>query len=253
MHNCKISILTPSLNNSKFIEKNILSVLNQNYLNFEHIIIDGGSTDGTVEILKKYNHLIWVSEKDKGQADALNKALFLAKGDVIGWLNSDDYYEKNIFQEIASCFKNNQTAWVIGSLNEDNLILHSKKETVFSTITFENLIANPDIVKQPCTFYRKSVLDHVKGWDEKLQMVMDLDLWLKISKQFQPVMINKTLANFVIHDNQKTSTNNIIKQLKEIIYVLEKHNINNSTVIKVKRKKILSYLKQKAKQFLKIK
>ncbi len=85
----KISVLIPSFNQGKYIEENIQSVLNQNYPNFEHIIIGGGSSDNTVGILKKYPHLIWVSEPDEGQSDALNKGVDMATGDIIGWINSD--------------------------------------------------------------------------------------------------------------------------------------------------------------------
>ena len=94
----KISIVTPSYNSAKFIEDCIQSVLKQNYPNFEHIVIDGGSTDGTVEILKQYPHLKWISEPDEGQSDALNKGFKMAEGDILGWLNADDVYLKNVFQ-----------------------------------------------------------------------------------------------------------------------------------------------------------
>ena len=114
----KISIITPSFNQGEYIEQTILSVLNQSYKNFEHIICDGGSTDGTVDILKKYKHLVWVSEKDAGQSDALNKALSICTGDIIGWINSDDYYHSDdIFEYVTSKFTP-QTNWVIGGTSK---------------------------------------------------------------------------------------------------------------------------------------
>jgi len=97
-----ISIVTPSLNQGRYIEQTIQSVLLQNYPNFEHIVIDGGSTDGTVEILKKYPHLKWISEKDSGQSEALNKGLKMATGDIIAWINSDDWYAEGAFNNVAS-------------------------------------------------------------------------------------------------------------------------------------------------------
>ena len=105
----KISIVMPSYNQAEFIEKSILSVLNQDYKNFELIIIDGGSNDGTIEIIKKYQDYIsfWVSEKDKGQSDALNKGFKLSSGEIYGWLNSDDIYLPNAFHNLMLAFKNN--------------------------------------------------------------------------------------------------------------------------------------------------
>ncbi len=90
INNSKISIITPSFNQGQFIDETIQSVLSQNYESFEHIIIDGGSTDKTIEILKKYPHLIWVSEPDQGQSDALNKGFKMAKSEWVLWLNADD-------------------------------------------------------------------------------------------------------------------------------------------------------------------
>lgn len=96
-----ISIITPSLNCGAYIEQCIQSVLVQNYSNFEHIIMDGGSQDETVEILKKYPHLRWISEPDRGEADALNKALKMTQGDIIAWLNADDYYLEGVFERVS--------------------------------------------------------------------------------------------------------------------------------------------------------
>ena len=112
----KLSILTPSYNQGDFIEKNINSVMNQDWDDIEHIILDGGSTDNTLSILKKYPHLKWVSEPDEGQADALNKGLQMASGDIVGWINSDDYYEANIFREVITIFENEPVKWVIGNI-----------------------------------------------------------------------------------------------------------------------------------------
>ena len=106
----KISIVMPSYNQVEFIERSILSVLNQNYQNYELLIIDGGSNDGTIEIIKKYQKYItfWISEKDKGQSDALNKGFKLCTGEIYGWLNSDDVYLPNAFKLIMKAAKKTQ-------------------------------------------------------------------------------------------------------------------------------------------------
>ena len=114
MEELKISIVTVSLNQGKYIEDAIQSVLKQNYKNFEHIIIDGFSTDNTIEILKKYKHLDWISERDEGQSDALNKGFKKCTGDVIGWLNSDDWYHENTFNKVKNILLDNSIDAVYG-------------------------------------------------------------------------------------------------------------------------------------------
>lgn len=101
----KISIVTPSFNSAKFIDDCIKSVLSQEYSNYEHIIVDGNSKDGTLEIIKRYPHVKWVCEPDRGQSDALNKGFGMASGDIIGWLNSDDVYMENTFTKVADYFR----------------------------------------------------------------------------------------------------------------------------------------------------
>jgi glycosyltransferase involved in cell wall biosynthesis len=245
-YNPRISILTPSYNQGDYIEENIISVLNQNYQNFEHIIIDGGSTDNTLNVLKKYKHLKWVSERDKGQADALNKGLYMADGEIIGWINSDDYYEKNIFNSVATAFNIKETQWVIGNI----IYLYSdskdSQKKISPNITYENLLKNPDIVKQPATFFRKSALEIVGGWNPALYMVMDYDLWLRMSRLSDPFMVNKNWAYFRIHGDQKTSFKNIMLQIKELDVILKKEGV--SLHLKIKTKKYFyifwGYIKQ---------
>src|SRR5687768_13083798 len=107
MNSPKISIITPSYNQGRFIEETILSVINQNYPNLEYIIIDGGSTDNTVEIIRKYEqHLAyWVSEKDGGQSEAINKGFKKATGDIVCWINSDDFFMPGALSKVADCFE----------------------------------------------------------------------------------------------------------------------------------------------------
>ncbi len=139
----KISIITPSYNQKDYIEKNIKSVLNQKYFDFEHIIVDGDSNDGTQEVLKKYDHLKWISEKDKGQCDALNKALKMVTGEVIGWLNADDFYLDGAFDQIIKFMKETNSDCLYGDYLEID-----KNEIVIK----ENVVPSPSkwIAKYMC-------------------------------------------------------------------------------------------------------
>src|SRR3954471_9889186 len=112
----KITIVTPSFNQGHFIRETISSVLGQNYPNLEYLILDGGSTDGTVKIIKEYESALagWKSEKDNGQSDAINQGLKKATGDIFNWLNSDDYYEKNCLQHVAQKMANEDITCYIG-------------------------------------------------------------------------------------------------------------------------------------------
>ena len=222
----KISVLTPSYNQGSYIEENIQSVLNQNYPNFEHIIIDGGSTDGTVAILKKYPHLKWVSEKDRGQADALNKGLAMATGEIIGWINSDDFYENNVFREVADEFDSEGVQWVVGNLTLLLEELNEKLPRISPPITYKNLISNPDIVKQQGTFFRKSSIESIGGWNPDLYMVMDYDLWIRLAKKTRPKMVPKNWAYFRLHVRQKSSYKNIVTLAKEIQQILKDEGVS---------------------------
>jgi len=246
----KISIITPSFNQGKYIEQNILSVLNQNYTNFEHIIIDGGSTDNTLEILRKYPHLKWISEPDEGQADALNKGLKLATGEIIGWINSDDYYENDIFYTVINEFKDNDVKWLCGNIlfkyEELNIFIPDKTPL----ITYNALIKNPDIVRQQAAFYRKDILISIGGFNKSYYMVMDYDLWIKLSKMTNPKMVDKVFAIFRIHDEQKSTEKNIKKQIIEINEILRNENVSFIRRFLIGLKKQFYYLKLKIKKYL---
>lgn len=246
----KISILTPSYNQGAFIEKNIQSVLSQDYSNIEHIVIDGGSNDNTLKILKNHSHLQWVSEPDEGQADALNKGLAMATGDIIGWINSDDYYEKNIFSDVIAYFENDPSLqWLIGDIT-----LHYTGAGIFKRIksqkiTYENLLKNPDIVTQQGVFFRKEVLNEVGGWNKKLYMVMDFDLWIKIARKYTPKMTHNNYAYFLCHADQKSSPKNTIKQTDEICTILRENSVCRWNRLSLIKKKYFILAKRIIKSF----
>ena len=175
----KISIVTPSYNCAAFIRETIESVLTQGEKDLEHIVMDGGSNDETIDILKSFSHLIWVSEKDKGQSHALNKAFALALGESIGGLNADDTYEPDTLSKVLSIFENNPEIDFIGT--DIHIIDEQSKRIGFSKgNSFEltqMLVVNT--IKQPTVFMRKQMVKKLIGVDESLQYVMDHEFWVR--------------------------------------------------------------------------
>ena len=204
-----ISIVTPSLNQGAYVEENIKSVVSQNYPHFEHIIIDGGSTDGTIDILKKYGHLIWVSERDKGQSEAINKGFRKAHGKIIGWLNSDDCYALDAFFTVVKDLNKAQGKYIVfGDCNiidgKGNRVGYCRGRLPDSS----NLMKywNRDYtIPQPSVFFYRDVLQTVGYLDERLHYAMDYDFWLRISKHYQFHYIKKPLAIMRVHDSAKSN------------------------------------------------
>jgi len=209
----KISIVTPSYNQAQFLEKTILSVLNQNYPNLEYIIIDGSSTDGSVEIIKKYEKYLayWVSEKDKGQTQAINKGFQKSTGEIIAWLNSDDTYLPETFYNVAESFKQNPEADLIfGNIYFINE--HDKKigELRFTDFDFDTLIYEGGNLHQTGTFWTRKIYEEVGGLDADYKFCMDYDFFCRVANAGKLYHIRDFLANFRIHANAKSSTINHI-------------------------------------------
>jgi glycosyltransferase involved in cell wall biosynthesis len=222
----KISIIIPTYNCGQYIEKAILSVLNQSYTNKELIVIDGVSTDNTIEILKKYdNQITWVSEKDSGQAEAINKGFKMSTGEIVSWLNADDYYEPNIFEDIVSEFKkNNDIVLVYGKCksinennNETNINIPPKK------ITPKKLIKNGNYIYQPSSFYKSEIVKKNNYVDEVLNYWMEYDLYIKLLRNGKAQYLDKILSNFIIRDSQKSNERNREVMDQELIDISMKH------------------------------
>ena len=220
----KISVITVSYNQGRFIEENILSVLNQKYNNFEHIIIDACSKDNTLDILKKYDHLIWTSEPDKGQSDGLNKGFRKATGDLIVWLNSDDAMCNGAFEVLNKFFTENPDKHVVTGnqvfINGNSEVDHIIKAEPF---TYERLLNTRYCsVMQNSTVFRKEVLDKVGLLDETLHYTMDLDLFIRIAKEYKSYTIDADIAKFRVWEDSKTTTAQI-KFYKNILVLKRKH------------------------------
>jgi glycosyltransferase involved in cell wall biosynthesis len=245
-----ISIITPSFNQGAYIEQTIRSVLRQNYRPVEHIVVDGGSTDGTVDILRRYPHLTWISETDRGQADALNKGFALARGDIVGWLNSDDYYREDIFGSVAAHFRATGAHWVVGNLAD---VFGDGMEPKFRrspTITFDSLVRNPDIVRQQPAFFRREALRCAGGWNADRYMVMDYDLWIRLAKISPPAMVDEDWAYYRNHAAQKSGHANMLRQAAEISDVLRRENVAARAIASHRLKKTWYWVKGVAKERL---
>jgi glycosyltransferase involved in cell wall biosynthesis len=178
-----LSIVTPSYNQGPFLEAAIRSVLDQDYPRLEYLVIDGGSTDGSVDIIHNYADRLawWVSERDRGQASAVNRGLARATGDIIGWLNSDDVYLPGCFDAVVDAFRRNPSVDVVyGDFDyidrDGNLLLHKKEIPIDLSI----MLFGRSHVCQPTVFLRRSVIECVGPLDERLHYSLDWDWFWRI-------------------------------------------------------------------------
>lgn len=204
----RVSIVTPSYNQVQFLEDTILSVLNQSYPNIEYIIIDGGSTDGSVDLIKTYQDRIdyWVSERDQGQTDAINKGFKRASGDIYAWINSDDTYQADAVQEAVEFFSQNpEVGLVYGDLNiinEEGKVIgtFNAKQT-----SYQRLRRGGVYIPQPAAFWRARLWELVGPLDPSYYFAMDYDLWVRLAKiTTLKYYEGHTWANFRIHGGSKT-------------------------------------------------
>ena len=228
----KISIVTPSYNQGKYIEQTILSVINQNYPNLEYIIIDGGSTDETVDIIKKYEQYItyWVSEKDNGQSHAINKGIEKCTGEIFNWLNSDDWYEPDTLLKIANEFMDDTSLEFVSGFENH---VYENGETILYKGTYLNKTIEQTIetckVAQPSTFFKLESIKTIGGVSNDLHYVMDGHMWIRLLliKGFNHFKkIDKTLVNFRYHESSKSVSvrlgNNFLIERSGIITSLQK-------------------------------
>ncbi|MCG3770496.1 MAG: putative glycosyltransferase [Nitrosomonadaceae bacterium] len=206
----KFSVVTPSYNQASFLRENVESVLRQRKdgYDIEHIVIDGGSTDGTREILESYPHLIWVSEPDRGQADAVNKGFARATGEIVGWINSDDYYVDGAFSRVAEFLVHNlDIDMVYGRcrlVDTDSRFLREWNPTEFK---WNYLVwRGASLIPQQTVFLRRRVIESMEYMcDVTIQDAMDYDLWLRIGRRFRVRKIDRVLACFRLHAAAKTA------------------------------------------------
>ena len=200
-----VSIVTPSFNQGEFIEATIQSVLAQDYPNIEYIVIDGASTDATVNVLQRYAEKIsWISEPDRGQSDAINKGFLRARGDILAWMCSDDLYEPDTVSQVIEHFRQHGTTdMVYGECQ----YIDSQGQPIgkYPSSEFDISSLLPFcFIPQPTVFMRRSLLDCVGMVDADLQYAMDLDLWARVAMSGRIDFMPQVLARYRLHDGTKT-------------------------------------------------
>ena len=198
-----VSVVTPSFNQGRYIPSTIRSVVTQDYPDIEYLVMDAASTDNTLDVLKQSaaefpRIMRYVSEKDRGQAHALNKAVAQTSGKIVGWLNSDDTYEPGAVRTAAEFFERHPDVdLVYGNANfvdaNDQFIAHCAHVEPFS---WHRLVNYTDFIVQPATFFTRRAFEAVGGADESLHYAMDYDLFLKMAAKFKVAYLPRVMANF---------------------------------------------------------
>lgn len=234
----KISIVMPCFNAVDYIERSIRSVIEQDFENIELFIKDGGSNDGTLEIIrhyaKNYPHLIrWISEKDKGQADAINKGMKKVDGDILTHLNADDVYKKGALRKVAEYFmKNPKVMWAYGKAD---IIDANDREirrwiTIYKNFWLKNYSYNTllvlNYISQMACFWRKEAAKEVGEFDINEHFVIDYNYWLRLGKKYKAGVINEYLSSFRITHSNKSSVG-FVKQFRDEFNVAKRFTNNN--------------------------
>ncbi len=200
-----VSVVTPSLNQARYLREALESVRAQTHSPVEHVVVDGGSTDGTLEILAEYEGVRWLSEPDRGQAHAVNKGVALAGGEIIGWLNADDAYEPHAVSDAVRMLEQTGAGLVyadVTRVNDDRVDprrIRSRPEWRLWTE-----LNDGNGVYSPAVFFTREAFEAVGGLDESLHLAMDYDLWLKIGARFGACHIDAVWGVQRIHDEAKT-------------------------------------------------
>lgn len=231
----KITVVIPSYNKVKYIKKTLDSIFDQKYPNLEVIVQDGGSTDGTLQIIKKYNVKL-ESKKDGGQLDAIKKGMNKATGDILSFINADDYYEEDAFKLISELYLNNPNAlWFAGQgrvVNEDNVEIAKafslyKNRLLSLNMNFYLQVTN--YLMQPSVFFTKKAYKNYGPFTGTSKFVMEYDFWLRLARVQMPIVINKVVSNFRIEKDTKTKVmfNEILDEDEKII----RKYTNNSLIL----------------------
>jgi glycosyltransferase involved in cell wall biosynthesis len=234
----KVTVVTPSYNQAQFLEETIRSVLLQDYPNLEYLVIDGGSTDGSLEIIQRYAPWLthWVSEPDQGQSDAINKGWTRARGMIVAYLNSDDVYTSPgaISEAIAVFARCPEAGLVYG----DCFVIDEFSEVrdrILGVPADLPMMLYRNRVPQPAAFVARRVLDELGLLDPGLHFLMDYDLFTRIAARFPLVHTTKYLAGFRVHSTSKT-TSRLREFLQEQLVVISRRLVSSPSLTRHQRK-----------------
>ena len=222
----KISVVTPSYNQARFIRSTIDSVLSQDYPNLEYIVVDGGSTDDTVDILKSYGKKIkWVSEKDAGQTDAINKGLCQSTGELLAYLNSDDLYLPGTLKKIGEYYVQTGADWITGDYqiidaagrrHPHQTLVSVYKSFLLRHYSPRTLRMFNSYIPQPSTFWSRAAYKFIGEFETKLRYTMDYDYWLRLSAKYPLHYLPVALSAFRRHATSKSDTGTAAQFAEEL-------------------------------------
>ncbi len=231
MARIRVSVVTPSLNQARFLDRTIRSVLSQTgSFDLEYVVIDGGSTDGSVDIIRRYeSRLVWLSEPDNGQSDAINKGLKRSTGDIVGWVNSDDILLPGALQRVTRVFAEHpQVEWVHGMgllIDEwDRPIrrwITAYKDWCCRRYSYERLLTECFITQQT-VYWRRALLEEIGYLKVDEHLAMDYDLFLRMARKADPYYIAERLGCFRWHSASKSATS-VCRHFRDIVRVAQEH------------------------------
>lgn len=218
----RITVITPSFNQAAFIERTLRSVLDQGYENLEYLVVDGHSTDGSVEIIKRYADRLawWVSEPDEGQTHALNKGLERATGEIVAYVNSDDYYLPGALDAAASGLAGTSALWVVGAsrfVDGSGRFLQIWRPELPSPPR-HLWILDPWGAPQPSTFWRREAFERYGPFRQDMHYVFDIELGLRLAFAGEfPVLVDRELAVRVVHEEAKSADRSEFNREEEFL------------------------------------
>ncbi len=230
-----VSVITPVLNGVKYVERCIQSVLRQGYPRIEHVFADGGSIDGTLEMLSHYTSLYpdrirYVSGPDKNAADGWNKGLEMARGEIFGWLGADDTYEPDAVQTVVKFFKSNPRA--VFAFGDCNIIDDKNGKTVrFEAMggnaseQLQKLLTGPNYIATTSAFYKREVVERVGIMDTRLNgNGCDLDYWIRVAKVYDLHRIGEVLSNFRLREDSTSGSKDALRRNSRDLYLISRRH-----------------------------